>query len=197
MYNIALGIAHGIEYLHRGYAMQILHLDIKPHNVLLNVDLTPKILDFGLAKLYLTTDNTVSLTAMRGTIGYKAPELVYKNMGSVSYKVDVYSFGMLLMEMVGRSKNVNPLAKKLQVYFPSWIYEKLSQGEDMEMEDATEEDKSIIRKMIVVALSCKQLKPGDRPSMTELLQMPPSPFLGLSLRMEEDETFKEPSTTSL
>ncbi|KAJ4953768.1 hypothetical protein NE237_030600 [Protea cynaroides] len=209
MYKIALGIAHGIEYLHRGCAMQILHFDIKPHNVLLDEDFTPKISDFGLAKLYLTTDNTVSLTAARGTIGYIAPELVYKSMGGVSYKADVYSFGMLLMEMAGRRKNVNPFANTTsQVYFPSWVYEKLSRGEDMEMEDATDEDKSTIRKMIIVALSCIQLKPDDRPSMsrviemlespTELLQMPPRPFLGSSLeRMTDDQTIIEPSTTSL
>ncbi|KAJ4950782.1 hypothetical protein NE237_027614 [Protea cynaroides] len=208
MYKIALGVAHGIEYLHRGCDMQILHFDIKPHNVLLDEDFTPKISDFGLAKLYRTTDNIVSLTAARGTIGYIAPELVYKSMGGVSYKADVYSFGMLLMEMAGRRKNVNPFANaSSQTYFPSWIYNKLDRGEDMEMEDATEEDKSIVRKMIIVALSCIQLKPDDRPSMSrviemlespiELLQMPPRPFLGSSFKIEEDETFIEPSTTSL
>ncbi|KAJ4975580.1 hypothetical protein NE237_000686 [Protea cynaroides] len=209
MYKITLGIAHGIEYLHRGCAMQILHFDIKPHNVLLDEGFTPKISDFGLAKLYLTTDNTVSLTAARGTIGYIAPELVYKSMGSVSYKADVYSFGMLLMEMAGRRKNVNPFANtSSQIYFPSWIYNKLNRGEDMEMEDATEEDKSMVRKMIIVALSCIQLKPDDRPSMgrviemlessTKLLQLPPQPFLGTSFKgVEEDHKIIEPSTTSL
>ncbi|KAJ4955770.1 hypothetical protein NE237_012553 [Protea cynaroides] len=73
MYKIASRIAHGIEYLHRGCDMQILHFDIKPHNVFLDEDLSPKILDFGLAKLYLTTDNTVSLTAAKRTIGFITP----------------------------------------------------------------------------------------------------------------------------
>ncbi|KAJ4957196.1 hypothetical protein NE237_013979 [Protea cynaroides] len=209
MFKIALGIVQGIKNLHRGCDMQILHFDIKPHNVLLDEDFTPKISDFGLAKLYLTIDDIVSFTAARGTIGYIASELVYKSMGGVSHKADVYSFGMLLMEMAGRRKNVNPCAKTTsQVYFPSWIYEKLSRGEDTKMEDATEEDKSIVRKMIIVALSCIQLKPNDRPSMsrviemlespTELLQIPPRPFLGSSLeRMEEDQTIIALSSTSL
>ncbi|KAJ4951453.1 hypothetical protein NE237_028285 [Protea cynaroides] len=108
-----------------------------------------------------------------------------------------------------RRKNVNPFANTSnQIYFPSWIYNKLTRGEDMEMEDATDEDKSKVRKMIIVTLSCIQLKPDDRPSMTrviemlespnELLQMPPRPFLGSSLeRMEEDQTIRFPSTTSL
>ncbi|XP_042475544.1 rust resistance kinase Lr10-like [Macadamia integrifolia] len=207
MYKIALGVAHGIEYLHRGCDMQILHFDIKPHNVLLDEDFTPKISDFGLAKLYPTNDNTVPLTAARGTIGYIAPEMFYKSMGGVSYKADVYSFGMLLMEMAGRRKNVNPFANtSSQTYFPSWIYDKLNQGEDMEMEDASEDDKKIARKMIIIALYCIQMKPADRPSMskviemlespTELLQMPPKPFLASLERLEEDFRIIESSPVS-
>ncbi|KAI5344183.1 hypothetical protein L3X38_012060 [Prunus dulcis] len=99
MYNISLGVARGIEYLHQGCDMQILHFDIKPHNILLEENFVPKISAFGLAKLYPTVNNIVSLTAARGTIGYMAPELFYKNIRGVSYKADVYSFGMLLMEM--------------------------------------------------------------------------------------------------
>ncbi|XP_030519756.2 rust resistance kinase Lr10-like [Rhodamnia argentea] len=99
VYKIALGVARGIEYLHRGYVIQILHFDIKPHNILLDKDFNPKISDFGLAKLYPTDYNTISLTAARGTLGYMALELVYRNLGGVSYKADVYSFGKLLMEM--------------------------------------------------------------------------------------------------
>ncbi|XP_042486585.1 rust resistance kinase Lr10-like [Macadamia integrifolia] len=207
MYKIALGVAHGIEYLHQGCDMQILHFDIKPHNILLDDDFTPKISDFGLAKLYPTDDSIVSLTAARGTIGYIAPELFYKSMGGVSYKADVYSFGMLLMEMAGRRKNVNPYAdNSSQIYFPSWIYDKLNQGEDMEMEDASEDDKKIARKIIIVALYCIQMKPADRPSMskviemlespTELLQMPPKPFLASLERLEEDFRIIESSPVS-
>ncbi|KAM7461691.1 hypothetical protein LguiA_029812 [Lonicera macranthoides] len=94
MYDIALGVARGIEYIHRGCDMQILHFDIKPHNILLDENFVPKISDFGLAKLYSTDDNIVSLTAARGTLGYIAPEFFYKHIGGVSYKADVYSFGL-------------------------------------------------------------------------------------------------------
>ncbi|XP_043700285.1 LEAF RUST 10 DISEASE-RESISTANCE LOCUS RECEPTOR-LIKE PROTEIN KINASE-like 2.4 [Telopea speciosissima] len=187
-YEIALGIARGIEYLHRGCDMQILHFDIKPHNILLDENFQPKIADFGLAKLYPTNDNTVSVTAVRGTIGYMAPELIYPNIGGVSYKSDVYSFGMMLMEMAGRRKNLNAFVEKTsQIYFPSWVYNRLEQGEDMELRYNTEDEKEIAKKLIIVALWCTQLKPVDRPSMTkvmemlegsqELLEMPPKPFL--------------------
>jgi serine/threonine protein kinase len=188
MYDIALGVARGIEYLHQGCDMQILHFDIKPHNILLDENFTPKVSDFGLAKLYPVNDSIVSLTAARGTLGYMAPELFYKNIGGVSYKADVYSFGMLLMEMAGRRKNVNASAEhSSQLYFPTWVYDQLNNGNNIEIEEATDEEKKIGKKMIIVALWCIQMKPSDRPSMNkviqmlkgevEYLQMPSKPFL--------------------
>ncbi|KAE9608886.1 putative glycerophosphodiester phosphodiesterase, protein kinase RLK-Pelle-LRK10L-2 family [Lupinus albus] len=125
LYSISLGIARGIEYLHNGCNMKILHFDIKPHNILLDEKFNPKVSDFGLAKLYPTDNSVVSLTAARGTIGYMAPELHYRNIGTISYKADVYSFGMLLMEMAGRRKNLNALAENYsQLYYPFWIYDQ-------------------------------------------------------------------------
>ena len=188
LYKIALGVGRRIKYLHQGCDMQILHFDIKPHNILLDEDFTPKVLDFGLAKLYSTDDSIVSITAARGTIGYIGPELFYKNIGDVSFKANVYSFGMLLLEMVAKRKNVNAFAEhSSQIYFPSWIYNKYDQGEDIEMGDATEDEKKYIRKMVIVALWCVQMKPVECPSISkaleilegevELLEMPPKPTL--------------------
>ncbi|KAG2709267.1 hypothetical protein I3760_05G230400 [Carya illinoinensis] len=171
-YNIALGVARGIEYLHLGCDMQILHFDIKPHNILLDENFTPKISDFGLAKLYSIENNTISLTAARGTLGYMAPELFYKNIGGISYKVDVYSFGMLLMELVGKRKNLNAFVEhSSQIYFPTWVYDQFNDGKDIEMECAAEEDKEIVRKMIIVALWCIQTNPSNRPSMKKVVEM--------------------------
>ncbi|KAL7254256.1 hypothetical protein ACSBR1_008619 [Camellia fascicularis] len=188
MYEISLGVARGIEYLHRGCDIQILHFDIKPHNILLDENFTPKLSDFGLAKLYPINDSIVSLTAARGTMGYMAPELFYKNIGGISYKADVYSFGMLLMEMAGRRRNLNVFADHTsQIYFPSWVYDESREGRDIEMGETTEEERVMVKKMIIVALWCIQMNPSDRPSMNkvaemlegnvELLQMPPKPSL--------------------
>ncbi|KAJ9678764.1 hypothetical protein PVL29_020840 [Vitis rotundifolia] len=189
LYKIALGVGHGIEYLHQGCDMQILHFDIKPHNILLDEDFTPKVSDFGLAKLYSTNESVVSLTAARGTLGYIAPELFYKNVGHVSYKADVYSFGMLLMEMVGKQRHFRRHEEEdlSELFFPSWIYDRIEQGEDMEMGDVTDDEKIYIWKMVIVALWCVQMKPMDRPSMSkaldmleggvELLKLPPKPTL--------------------
>lgn len=93
--EIAVGIARGIDYLHRGCDMQILHFDIKPHNILLDSDFTPKIADFGLAKLYPKDNSFLPVSAARGTVGYIAPEMISRSFGTISSKSDVYSFGML------------------------------------------------------------------------------------------------------
>ncbi|KAF7830688.1 rust resistance kinase Lr10-like [Senna tora] len=172
IYEISLGVARGIAYLHHGCDMQILHFDIKPHNILLDDNFTPKISDFGLAKLYPVDDSIVTLTAARGTIGYMAPELFYQNIGGVSYKADVYSFGMLLMEMASQRKNLNPHAEhSSQLYFPLWIHDQFTEEKDIEMEDLTQEEKNLAKKMFIVALWCIQLKPSDRPSMKKVVEM--------------------------
>ena len=210
IFEISLGVARVIEYLHRGCDMQILHFDIKPHNILLDENFVSKVSDFGLARLCPLDNSIVSLTAARGTIGYIAPELFYKNIG-VSYKADVYSFGMLLMEMANRRKNVNANAENSsQIYLPSWIYDQFSKGKDTIIEDSTEEEAETVKKMIIVALWCIQLKPCDRPSMSkviemlegkvESLQMPPKPsYCPQFNRNEEDggETSKITSSSTL
>ncbi|CAA2957846.1 rust resistance kinase Lr10-like [Olea europaea subsp. europaea] len=188
IFEIALGVAKGIDYLHRGCDMQILHFDIKPHNILLNHNFIPKISDFGLAKLYPADENMVSLTAARGTMGYMAPEMFYRNIGRVSYKSDVYSFGMLLMEMASKRRNLNPAAENIsQIYFPCWIHDTFSKGMEIDLGDASLDERIMVKKMTIVALWCIQMKPDDRPSMNkviemlegdvELLQLPPKPFL--------------------
>ncbi|XP_041010800.1 rust resistance kinase Lr10-like isoform X2 [Juglans microcarpa x Juglans regia] len=172
-YNIALGEARGIEYLHQGCDMQIVHFDIKPHNILLDKNFIPKVSDFALAKLYPIENNTISLTTARGTLGYMAPELFYKNIGGISYKADVYSFGMLLMEMVGKRKNINAFAEhSSQIYFSTWVYDQFNDGKDIDqMERVTEEEKEIVKKMIIVALCCIQMNPWNRPSMSRVVEM--------------------------
>ena len=156
--------------------------------ILLNEDFTPKVSDFGLAKFYSTDESMVSLTAARGTLGYIALELFYQNIEGVSYKADVYSFGMLLMETVGRRKNVNANTEhSSKIYFPSWVYDRCHQGDNIDLGDDTEDENKLVRKMVMVALWCIQMKPIDRPSVSkalemlegkvELLEMPPKPTL--------------------
>ncbi|GMY07479.1 rust resistance kinase Lr10-like [Fagus crenata] len=173
--DIALGIAKGIEYLHHGCDLQILHFDIKPHNILLDHNFNPKISDFGLAKLCSKGKSVVSMTAARGTMGYIAPEVLSRNFGTVSHKSDVYSFGMLLLEI-----------NTSQVYFPEWIYNHLDQGENPRIQLEEEGHATLARKLTIVGLWCIQCYPINRPSMKVVVQMlegkgddlkiPPNPF---------------------
>ncbi|CAJ1972057.1 unnamed protein product [Sphenostylis stenocarpa] len=206
IYNISVGVARGIAYLHHGCEMQILHFDIKPHNILLDKNFIPKISDFGLAKLYPIDNSIVTMTVARGTIGYMAPELFYKNIGGISHKADVYSFGMLLMEMASKRKNLNPhVERSSQLYFPFWIYNHIREDEDIEIDDLTEEEKKIAKKMIIVALWCIQLKPNDRPSMNKVVEMlegdiesleiPPEPTLYPDEMNTEDQTISTMSSS--
>ncbi|XP_019428730.1 PREDICTED: LEAF RUST 10 DISEASE-RESISTANCE LOCUS RECEPTOR-LIKE PROTEIN KINASE-like 2.1 [Lupinus angustifolius] len=198
IYEISLGIAHGIEYLHQGCDMQILHFDIKPHNILLDENFIPKVSDFGLARLYPLDGSIAPLTQARGTLGYMAPELFYKNIGGLSYKVDVYSFGMLLMEMTSKRKNSNPHAEhSSQAYFPFWIHDRFLEEKDIEIENASDEDNDVAKRMFLVALWCIQLKPSDRPSMskvvemlegkTKSLEMPPRPSYYPQEKFQHDD----------
>ncbi|XP_018722154.2 PR5-like receptor kinase [Eucalyptus grandis] len=185
LYQIAIGIARGLEYLHRGCNTKILHFDIKPHNILLDRDFTPKISDFGLAKLCHGRESAVSTLDMRGTIG---PEVVCRNLGRVSHKSDVYSYGMLVFDMVGiKNSNIN-VSNSSEMYFPEWIYRNVEPIKDMKLPmNVTEEEEVLVRKMIIVSLWCIQTSPFDRPPIVkviemlegsiESLQMPPKPNL--------------------
>ncbi|XP_045789489.1 PR5-like receptor kinase [Trifolium pratense] len=194
LHQIAKGIACGLEYLHKGCTTRILHFDIKPHNILLDDNFCPKISDFGLAKLCLRKESIISMSDARGTMGYAAPELWNRNFGGVSYKSDVYSYGMMLLEMVGGRKNINPDASRTsELYFPHWVYSRLELGSDLRPDGImdTEEDE-IARRMIIVGLWCIQTFPNDRPTMSKVIEMlevsmnslkiPPKPLLSSPIR---------------
>jgi len=188
LYDIAIGVARGLEYLHRGNNTRILHFDIKPHNVLLDDDFCPKISDFGLAKICLRKESIVSILGARGTPGYIAPELFSKHFGGVSHKSDVYNYGMMVLEMVGRRNNIEvDVDCSSEFYFPHWIYKRLELNQDLGLKCIkNENDEEMVRKMTVVSLWCIQTDPSHRPAMhkvvemlegsLQVLEIPPKPF---------------------
>ncbi|KAM4084393.1 hypothetical protein ACB094_08G128700 [Castanea mollissima] len=189
LYKISIGIAQGLEYLHRGCNAQILHFDIKPHNILLDENFCPKISDFGLAKICPREKSFMSMVSARGTIGYMAPEVFCRNFGGISHKSDVYSYGMMVLEMVGGRKNFDASVDfTSEIYFPHWIYKRLELGEELGLLGLLEKvDQENARKMIMVSLWCIQSDPSIRPSMSKVVNMlegslepfkiPPKPFL--------------------
>ncbi|GKU97599.1 hypothetical protein SLEP1_g10726 [Rubroshorea leprosula] len=209
-FKLILGIAQGLEYLHKGCNTRILHFDIKPHNILLDKNFCPKISDFGLSKLCETRESIVSMMGTRGTLGYIAPEVFNRNFGGVSYKSDVYSYGMMVLEMIGGRKNVNAEASHpSEIYFPSWIYRQIEKAEKLNLDRVIDdgEEEEMTRKMVIVSLWCIQTIPSKRPSMTKVLEMlqgslealplPPEPLLsspGPAVRSPKNSSTTSPVT---
>ncbi|XP_013729316.2 protein SUPPRESSOR OF NPR1-1 CONSTITUTIVE 4 [Brassica napus] len=193
LYQIALGVARGLEYLHHGCKTRIVHFDIKPQNVLLDENFCPKVSDFGLAKLCEKKESVLSLLDTRGTVGYIAPEMISRVYGSVSYKSDVYSYGMLVLEMIGarnkESAHQDSASNTSSIYFPEWVYRDLELGKPRRLiEDGiNNEEEEVAKKMALVGLWCIQPSPLDRPPMNrvvemmegslEALEVPPRPVL--------------------
>ncbi|XP_073037905.1 LEAF RUST 10 DISEASE-RESISTANCEUS RECEPTOR-LIKE PROTEIN KINASE-like 2.5 isoform X1 [Primulina eburnea] len=201
LFEIVVGIARGLEYLHQGCNTRILHFDIKPHNILLDKDFKPKISDFGLSKLCPNRSSIVLMQEARGTVGYIAPEVFCRNFGEVSHKSDVYSYGMMVLEMVvGRQQHSidHQGERSTEIYFSDWIYKNLEQntiekcvvGSDISQED---EGNTVKRRLIIIGLWCIQTDPKNRPSIIgviemleaklESLQLPPKPNLSSSPRL--------------
>lgn len=173
VFQIAVGIARGLEYLHQGCNTRILHFDIKPHNILLDEDFCPKISDFGLAKSCQHKDSIIPMSIARGTVGYIAPEVFLRSFGGVSYKSDVYSYGMLVLEIVGCRRNADIKDEHSdEECFPNWIYKQLEKGKEIGPQLILNDiEREIQRKMIMVSLWCIQTNPFNRPNISRVVEM--------------------------
>ncbi|XP_008229302.1 PREDICTED: LEAF RUST 10 DISEASE-RESISTANCE LOCUS RECEPTOR-LIKE PROTEIN KINASE-like 2.1 [Prunus mume] len=182
LFEISVGVARGLEYLHRGCNTRILHFDIKPQNILLDKDFWPKISDFGLAKLCKTEESIVSMLGARGTAGYMAPEVFSRNFGGISPKSDVYSYGMLVLEMVGARKNLDYGGSHTSELFPHNVYKDLElEKDEIILEGISEGGKEVARKLILISLWCIQTIPSDRPSMSKVVEMLEGPLHSLQI----------------
>ncbi|CAI0555676.1 unnamed protein product, partial [Linum tenue] len=170
--EIASAVARGLFYLHEECSTQIIHCDIKPQNILLDESMTAKISDFGLAKL-LKVGQTRTLTGIRGTKGYCAPEW-FKNM-PVTTKVDVYSFGILLLELVCcRSKLEMEAENEDEVVLADWAYECYQEGQVSRLVESDNDAMANIgkvEKFVKVAIWCIQDDPSLRPGMNKIVRM--------------------------
>ncbi|CAA7041723.1 unnamed protein product [Microthlaspi erraticum] len=189
-FDIALGTARGLAYLHSGCDQKIIHCDVKPENILLHDHFQPKISDFGLSKL-LSQEESSLFTTMRGTRGYLAPEWITN--AAISEKADVYSYGMVLLELVSGRKNCsfrsrsNSVAEENQqnsssttttssglVYFPLYALDMHEQGRYMELADPRLEGRVTsqeVGKLVRIALCCVHEEPALRPTMAAVVGM--------------------------
>ncbi|XP_045801017.1 probable leucine-rich repeat receptor-like serine/threonine-protein kinase At3g14840 isoform X3 [Trifolium pratense] len=169
--KICVGIARGLAFLHEESRLKVVHRDIKATNVLLDMDLDPKISDFGLAKLD-EEGNTHISTRIAGTYGYMAPE--YAMHGYLTDKADVYSFGIVALEIVSGRSNTMHLAKEEAFYLLDWAHLLKDRGDLMELVDrrlGSDFNKKEIMAMINVALLCTNATSNLRPSMSSVVSM--------------------------
>ncbi|KAL8110610.1 G-type lectin S-receptor-like serine/threonine-protein kinase LECRK3 [Apium graveolens] len=166
--KIALDIARGILYLHEECETQIIHCDIKPQNVLIDEYRSAKIADFGLAKL-LKADQSNTYTGLRGTRGYVAPEWHQKK--AVTVKVDVYSFGIMLLEIICCRKSVDFRLSEEEAVLEEWVYQCFQNNELAKL--VTDRGTNMIKfeRMVRVGLWCILDEPSLRPSMKKVLLM--------------------------
>uniref|UniRef100_M4EU51 non-specific serine/threonine protein kinase n=1 Tax=Brassica campestris TaxID=3711 RepID=M4EU51_BRACM len=170
-FNICCGVAKGLAFLHEESPLKFVHRDIKATNILLDKDLTPKISDFGLARLD-EEENTHVSTKVAGTIGYMAPE--YALWGYLSFKADVYSYGVLVLEIVAGINNSSFMAAGDEVCLLEWATQCEESGHLMQVVDERlrpEVNKKEAEAVIKVALVCTNASPTDRPIMSEVVAM--------------------------
>ncbi|EER95133.1 hypothetical protein BDA96_01G455700 [Sorghum bicolor] len=167
---ICIGTASGLAFLHEEAQPRIVHRDIKASNILLDKKLLPKIGDFGLAKLFPDTVTHIS-TRVAGTMGYLAPE--YALLGQLTKKADIYSFGVLLLEVIsGESSSKSTWGPDMHVLV-EWTWKLREEGRlleivDPELENYPEEQ---MLRFIKVALLCTQATSQQRPSMKQVVNM--------------------------
>ncbi|XP_050292515.1 G-type lectin S-receptor-like serine/threonine-protein kinase LECRK2 [Quercus robur] len=167
--RIAQDIARGILYLHEECETSIIHCDIKPQNILMDDFWTAKISDFGLAK-FLMADQTRTFTGVRGTRGYLAPE--WQKNTPISVKADVYSYGIVLLEIVCCRRNVElHVSNEEEVILSTWIYKCFVDRELHKILRGEEADKTMVENMVKVALWCIQDEPALRPTMKSVVLM--------------------------
>ncbi|XVE81035.1 hypothetical protein DITRI_Ditri15bG0030600 [Diplodiscus trichospermus] len=173
--NIMIDVASALEYLHLGHPNPVIHCDLKPSNVLLDEDMVAHVGDFGLAKL-LGEEDYVKQTMTLATIGYMAPE--YGSTGIISVKSDVYSYGILLMEVFTRKKPTDEIFFE-EMSIKQWVQKSLSNGIIGVVDSSLmhEDDKHCVTKanclssIMELALDCSAESPDDRIDMKLVVSM--------------------------
>lgn len=171
-FQIILGIARGLQYLHEDSHLRIVHRDIKASNILLDDKFQPRIGDFGLARFF-PEDQAYLSTTFAGTLGYTAPE--YAIRGELSEKADIYSFGVLVLEIISCRKNTDLTLQSEMQYLPEYAWKLFERSKVIDLVDPKMQENGFVERDVMqtiqVALLCLQPHANLRPPMSEIVAM--------------------------